>query len=131
MSADLRKLAQVFYAAKASFLYASDLEAYGVSEHWCSPDEIRGQLSAKGVVLGDCDDFASLCVFLARKTGIPARFLMCLTEQGESHLVCEVDGWILDNRQDEVRSRDDLCYTWVAISGFAAGEPWHSIIELN
>lgn len=127
MNADRRKLAQVFVAAQAAFRYAPDLTAYHAAEHWCAPAEIGEQLAAQGFFLGDCDDFASLCVTLCRKMQVPARFVLCLTERGESHLVCEVDGWILDNRQDAVRARDELEYTWLAISGFNAGEPWHSI----
>jgi len=64
---------------------------------------------------------------LARQQGMPARFVLCLTEASESHLVAEVAGWVLDNRQPDVMRRDDLPYTWLAISGFAAGDPWHVI----
>ena len=127
MNADRRKLAQVFAAAKASFRYASDLTAYHASEHWAGPEEIRQQIADQGFVLGDCDDFASLCVYLGRKVGLPMRFVLCLTEAGESHLVAEVDGWIMDNRQYQVERRDDLGYTWVAISGLVEGAAWHAI----
>lgn len=129
MNVDLRKLEQVFSAAKASFRHGSDMAVYHASEHWCSPSEMRDQMSRVGAVLGDCDDFASLCVMLCRKTGVPARFVLCLTEHGESHLVAEVDGWIFDNREAHVVARDDLDYTWLAISGFNPGDPWHAIAK--
>lgn len=129
MNVDRRKLAQVFAAAQASFRHCSDTTAYHASEYWVAPAEIRAQIDSQGFILGDCDDFASLCVTLARKLQMPARFVLCLTETDESHLVCEVDGWILDNRQDTVRARDDLRYVWLAISGYNKGEPWHSIVE--
>lgn len=125
MSADYRTLNNLHAVCLQQFEYTADLLAFGVADHWCSSDEIRSQLSAHGCLLGDCDDFASLAVMLARQQGLPARFVLCLTEGGESHLVAEVDGWILDNRQPDVVRRDDLPYTWLAISGFSAGDPWH------
>lgn len=127
MSADYRSLHALHVACRQQFEYAADLLAFGESDHWCSPAEIRSQLSAQGCLLGDCDDFASLAVMLARQQGLPARFVMCLTEDCESHLVAEVDGWVLDNRQEDVVRRDDLPYVWVAISGFKSGEAWHVI----
>lgn len=129
MSADLRTIHQVFGAAVASFRYNSDISVYHETEHWCTPSELRDQLSEAGLILGDCDDFASLCVYLGRKVGLPMRFVLCLTETGETHLVAEVDGWILDNRQDTVRARDDLRYVWLGISGYTKGDQWHSIVE--
>lgn len=127
MSADYRTLHNLYQFAIQHFQYVADIINFGESDHWCGPDEIRGQLSAHGCLLGDCDDFASLAVMLARQQGMPARFVMCLTEDCESHLVAEVDGWVLDNRHPDVMRRDDLPYTWLAISGFAAGDPWHVI----
>lgn len=127
MTADYRLLKGVFAGAKSRFHYLSDEQAFGQEEHWISPAEVGLQLANQGYILGDCDDFASLCVMSARSLGLPARFVLCLTEDGGTHLVCEVDGWILDNRQQDVTMRDDLAYTWLAISGFAGGEPWHAI----
>ncbi len=127
MNANYRTLHDLHAAAAQHFEYCADLLAYGSTEHWVSPDEIRAQLAANGRLLGDCDDFASLAVMLSRQQGLPARFVLCLTEDGGSHLVAEVEGWILDNRQPDVVRRDDLSYTWLAISGFKPGEPWHAI----
>lgn len=127
MSADYQTLHDLHAACLQQFEYVADLLAFGVADHWCSPDEIRSQLSTQGCLLGDCDDFASLAVMLARQQGLPARFVMCLTEASESHLVAEVGGWVLDNRQGDVVRRDDLPYVWVAISGFKSGEAWHVI----
>ena len=127
MSVDYRTLHHLQLACLQQFRYAADMRAFGVSEHWISPDEIRAQLAAQGHVLGDCDDFASLAVMLARQQALPARFVLCFTEVGDSHLVAEVDGWVLDNRMPDVVRRDDLDYAWLAISGFSAGDPWHTI----
>lgn len=127
MSADLRKAAQVFAAAKTSFRYDSDMDVYHVTEHWVTVDEIQDQLSRAGVIMGDCDDFASLCVCLGRKLGMPMRFVLCLTEDGDTHLVAEMEGWIFDNRESDLARRDDLPYTWIAISDYAKNGPWHVI----
>ena len=127
MSANYRTLHNLHAAAKAQFEFCADTVAYGEVEHWVSPAEIRDQLSKHGVLVGDCDDFASLCVMLARGQGMPARFVLCLTEGSESHLVCEIEGWILDNRQDDVARRDDLPYAWLAVSDFLAGGEWRLV----
>lgn len=127
MSVDYRLLRNIFAGAKSRFQYLSDEQAFGQEEHWISPTEVAQQLAASGIVAGDCDDFASLCVMSARSQGLPARFVLCLTEASETHLVCEVDGWVLDNRQPDVTRRDDLDYVWCAVSGFKPGDPWHTI----
>ena len=124
MSAELQAL---HAACLRKFKYAADSIVYGESEYWVSPAEIRDQLSKQGFLAGDCDDFASLCVMRARAKGFPARFVFCQTETGEYHLVCEVKGWILDNRYREIMRKNELQYTWLSISGFAPGDPWHSI----
>lgn len=127
MSVEYRALHHLHAACLQQFAYAADVLAFGSADHWVSPDEIRAQLAAHGRVLGDCDDFASLAVMLARQQGMPARFVLCITETGESHLVAEVEGWVLDNRMPDAIRRDDLDYVWLAMSGFAAGDPWHTI----
>lgn len=129
MSVDVRAVFQLFHLAKHQFYYQADLKAFGKVEYWIGPAEIREQLSTQGVVVGDCDDFASLCVMLARAQGLPARFMLCLTEAGESHLVCEIVGWVLDSRQAEVERRDDLNYSWLAVSGYGAGEAWRIVVR--
>lgn len=127
MSVDFRQLHGLHHFALQHFAYADDVRTHGCADYWMSPDEIREQLASHGLLLGDCDDFAALCVMLARQQGLPARFVFCQAETGEYHLVCEVEGWILDNRQMDVIARDDLDYTWLAISGYAAGDPWRIV----
>ena len=58
----------------------------------------------------------------------PNRLVYVKTETGEGHLVCEVDGWILDNRQPRVTERDLLPYQFISISGFKPGEPWCEVL---
>lgn len=127
MSADYPVLQQLHHFCQQHFQYAEDICIHSASDYWMSPSEIRDQLSQIGRVIGDCDDFASLAVMLARQQAIAARFVLCMTENDEMHLVAEVDGWILDNRQPDVMRRDDLPYSWLAISGYQPGQPWHAI----
>lgn len=129
MNADYRDLHHLHIACLQQFSYVADVLAYGSTEHWVSPDEIRAQLANTGRLIGDCDDFASLVVMLARQQGMPARFVLCLTETNETHLIAEINGWVFCNRQTDVARRDDLDYTWLAISGFAPREPWRAIEE--
>ncbi|WP_203466403.1 transglutaminase domain-containing protein [Dechloromonas sp. TW-R-39-2] len=129
MTVDVRAVFQLFHAAKHQFYYQADLKAFGKVEYWIGPAEIREQLATQGVVVGDCDDFASLCVMHARAQGLPARFVLCLTEAGESHLVCEIEGWVLDNRQSEVERQDDLDYSWLAVSDYVAGGDWRIVVK--
>ena len=126
MSAELNRIHQ---AALSKFQYVSDQSRFNTQEHWMVPDELKVDLQCDGTVFGDCDDFAAYCVMECRQQNIPARFVMCRCENGELHLVCESDGWILDNRQPIVCRQDDLPYQWISISGFKPGDPWHSIKE--
>lgn len=117
----------VFNAAKEAFGWASDQATFHQCEYWATTEEMLAA-AVDGKVRGDCDDFAELCVHQLRIEGYPARFVLCLTESGEAHLVCEVEGMILDNRQAYPTPIDRLeKYTWLACSGEQPGEPWRRI----
>ena len=95
--------------------YVSDKKQYGISEHW-----------AEGLV-GDCEDFSLWCRERLKEQGIESDLVYCKTETGEGHLVCSVEGWILDNRHPWLMRRDDLDYKWLRI-----GKPdgtWYEITE--
>lgn len=89
--------------AQRGHRYVSDQDQYGVPEHWA--------ISLKG----DCEDYALWCREQLKKHRIASDLVVCYTETGEAHLVCSVDGWILDNRHTAVKRRDDLNYRWVGI----------------
>lgn len=116
----------IFNDVTAMFEYVTDQDWYNNPEHWEDPKQIEAQL-LEGKIVGDCDNFALACRYLLNHEKIPNRIAQCLTEDGESHLVCEAEGWILDNRQTRVRSWGELPYTWVKISGYKVGEPWREI----
>lgn len=106
-----------------SFEYKTDLEQYGRLERWVMP--------TTDAITGDCEDFALACRVLLREQGIEnSRLVYCFTERAEGHLVLEVEGWILDNRQKKVVMKQKLTrqgYSWVSISGYLPGEPWYEL----
>ena len=116
MNAELNRIHQ---EALGKFHYTTE-----VAEHWMTPEELK----AYPQLHGDCDDFAGYCVMRLREKNIPARFVFCKAPGGY-HLVCESDGWILDNCQPMVCRQDDLDYQWISISGFKPGDAWHTIKE--
>lgn len=96
-------LREVQARAQRGHVYIDDIDQYGVEEYW----EIS--------LHGDCEDYALWCRQELKKHGIESDLVLCKTEQGEWHLVCGVEGWILDNRYRRVRRRDDMRYEWVAL----------------
>lgn len=95
--------------------YVSDREQYQRSEYW-----VEG-------LHGDCEDFALWCRRRLREYGIAAQLVHCITERGEHHLVCEVQGNILDNRSRWVKPRDQVDYVWIAMSG--PDGKWYKIVS--
>lgn len=68
---------------------------------------------------GDCEDFALLCWWHAQARGLPARLVLCSIPEkwpNNSHIVCEVNGWVLDVRQHAPIPRQHLPYFWHFIS---------------
>lgn len=124
----IQNLNKVHQQALSRFIYQTDLEHFGQIEYWATESEIPDE----GNVMGDCDDFAALIRKLLRKQRITSRLVYVLfKEEGkwQAHLVVEVNGWILDNRYNTVKRRDDLPYLWLSISGYEAGSPWHAIVN--
>lgn len=121
-----------FLQVKKSFNYIKDIfhldensEWYDRPEEWEDSALIFDQMS-QGKITGDCNNFVLACRHLLDTAGIKNRIILCKT-QDEYHLVCEVDGWILDNTQPRIRSWSELSYEWIKISGFEKKEPWHEI----
>lgn len=96
-------------------------------ERWETDEELRAELEEKDFVRGDCDAFAKMCWMAMRRLNAPARLVFCSVGGYGYHLVCEAQGWIMDNRQRGVASRDDLSaqgYNWISKSGYLPGEQW-------
>ena len=127
MSGELwNTLRQIHQELLWTFTYVTDQELWNQIDHWEKYDELPdpGQ-----PFKGDCDCFAMMARKWCRKLNIPSQLVYCKVETGEGHLVLAVEGWILDNRQEGVRSRKDLPYKWRSISGFERGEPWELLYD--
>ena len=111
----------IFQACYSRFTYYTDFATHYVAEHRASESELDGK------VKDDCDGFALMCRKVCRVLGIPSRLVYCRTRRGEGHLVLEVNGWIFDNTQVRVVSRDTLDYTWISVSGYEKGDDWREI----
>ena len=108
-------LQAVLDTAHRGHIYVLDRDQHKRPEHW--------QLS----LVGDCEDFALWCRQELKKQGVSSDLVLCLVETGEGHLVCSVEGWVLDNRHRWVQRRDDLPYKWLSI-----GKPdgrWFAIVD--
>jgi len=125
----IAELQSVLDSVQNKFVWESDSRVWSKPDHWETIEDVAAVTDSGGKVHGDCDQHALLCRQALRAKNIPNRLVLCLTELGECHLVCEVDGWILDNRFPRVTERDLLNYKWVAVSGFNAGDPWHEVLS--
>lgn len=104
----------------------SFIEITEAVEEWTMPPE---DYDGSQTLTDDCDGFCLACRTLLRKADIPSRLVYCEIEKN-GHLVVEVDGWILDNRQRVVMPNTLLKdYVWLAISGYQAGDPWCRIVN--
>ena len=95
-------------------------------EEWRSKEQLTTDL-IDGVLEDDCDGFALYCWHSCRDRGLKARLVYCKTETGGGHLVCECEGWVMDNRHTWVRDKDSLPYEWISISGYDPGDAWRSL----
>lgn len=122
----LLEITNIFNRVQGIFTYRSDPELWLREDHWEDPIQLLDQLT-KGEIIGDCDNFALACRFLLLQANIPNRIAMCLTESGEGHLVCEAEGYVLDNRQSTIMAWKSLPYKWIKISDYKIGGPWRNI----
>ena len=94
-------------------------------ESWTMPPS---DYDGSQLIFDDCDGFCLAVRRLLRRSGIRNRLVYCEIE-GMGHLVVEVDGWILDNRQGTVVPNSLLQhYKWLRISGYEPGESWREIV---
>lgn len=115
-----------FNTVSNMFTYKTDAMVWQREEHWEDPAFIADQL-ARGEIIGDCDNFALACRYHLFQYDIPNRIVFCLTETGEGHLVCEAEGYILDNRQTKVMPWKSMPYKWIKISDYKIGGPWRNV----
>lgn len=103
------------------FTYMTDEFHYGVEEEWA---DIPDELLATGAIVGDCDDFARICMIKAQQQGFQTRLVFCRANGG-GHLICEVvdpqfsQAFYFDNRQTTlVNLRSIQDYEFIMVSGW-------------
>jgi predicted transglutaminase-like cysteine proteinase len=103
------------------------VEVTEAEELWSMPPDFY---DGTQTLRDDCDGFCLACRVLLRQQNIPNRLVYCEIES-QGHLVVEVNGWVLDNRQKIVVPNTLLSdYQWLRISGFEAGDAWHAILPV-
>lgn len=102
---------------------ATDLELYGVTEHWTLP-----------VDRGDCEDYALLKRHVLIKHGWPiGSVLMTVVrdEKGEGHAVLTarttLGDYVLDNKVEDVRLWSRTGYRFVMRQSFLSPRTWVSL----
>lgn len=96
-------LQKVQDSALESHVYVTDKTQYDIDDYW--------ELSLKG----DCEDYALWIQQELKQYGIESDLVIAdITRDGEkySHVVVNVNGWIIDNRTDRVLPRYDVKYDW-------------------
>ena len=107
------------------FEYVSDQTQFQIPEFWIDEAQLQQQLVTR-TIRGDCEEFARACMAKYRQIGLKTRLVLCTTETGEGHCVCEVasadgtEAYIADNRRKSITTSDKLQgYTFIAVS------PWN------
>ncbi len=120
------ELVRIFHLVKNHFVFVEDR---GLEKWKMPPEDYNGMQTIRD----DCDGFCLACRSLLRDADISNRLVYCeWEERGETygHLVVEVEGWILDNRQDHVVPNSFVYdYRWLRISGYEPGDKWREIID--
>lgn len=103
----------------------TDLDLYGVEEHWVFPDSH-----------GDCEDYAILKRHYLMKKGWPASSLLVTVvrqNNGEGHAVLTVrtdyGDYVLDNLKSDIKAWNDTEYTYLKrVSPRHSGQ-WEDIVD--
>ena len=109
----------------ANHEYITDIFKLGVGDLW---EEIPYAIAGKIKVIGDCEEYARTMCAKLREKGYKARLVLCLNEKKEGHLICESDGFVIDNRFKKVmtvnRIRNRHSYQFIAVSSYEPGGKW-------
>jgi len=106
---------------------ATDMELYGVSEHWTLPTD-----------RGDCEDYALLKRHVLIEDGWPASALLMTVvrdEKGEGHAVLTVrtaqGDFVLDNKVDDLRLWSETPYEFVMRQSYINPRIWMSLDPMD
>ena len=105
----------------------TDMELYGVSEHWTMPN-----------LRGDCEDYALLKRHLLLKRGWPTSALLLTVvrdEKGEGHAVLTArtaqGDFILDNKVEDVRLWSRTAYDFVMRQSYLDPRVWVTLDPMH
>lgn len=119
----LAELDAVNRAVNKAIQPATDMEIYGVSEHWTIP-----------TARGDCEDYALLKRQILIKRGWPVSSLLMTVvrdERGEGHAVLTArtthGDFVLDNKVDDLRLWYKTGYDFVMRQSYLSARVWMSL----
>lgn len=122
--ARLSELDEVNRKINAAVAPATDMEIYGVNEHWSLPGE-----------RGDCEDYALLKRQILMKRGWPSSALLMTVvrdERGDGHAVLTArtaqGDFILDNKVSEIRLWHQTGYRYIMRQSFVEPRMWMSLM---
>lgn len=121
--ARLSELDQVNRIVNAKIAPATDLELYGIVEHWTLPTD-----------KGDCEDYALLKRQILIKKGWPSSALLITVvrdEQGDGHAVLTArtaqGDFILDNKRSDIRLWSQTGYRFIMRQSFVDPRLWMAL----
>ena len=124
---NLAELDEVNRAVNKAIQPATDMEVYGVSEHWTIP-----------TTRGDCEDYALLKRQILIRRGWPVGSLLITVvrdEKGEGHAVLTArttqGDFILDNKIDDLRLWTRTPYEYVMRQSYVSPRSWLSLDPRN
>ena len=119
----LSELDQVNRTINAKIAPATDLELYGVVEHWTLPSD-----------KGDCEDYALLKRQVLIRRGWPSSALLITVvrdEMGDGHAVLTArtsqGDFVLDNKRQDIRLWNQTGYRFVMRQSFVDPRLWMAL----
>lgn len=119
----LSELDEVNRAVNKAIAPATDLDLYGVAEHWTLPTD-----------RGDCEDYALLKRQILMQRGWPSSAMLMTVvrdERGDGHAVLTArtaqGDFILDNKQSDIRLWHQTGYRYVMCQSFIEPRLWMSL----
>lgn len=124
---DYSILSDLHREIREKFTYLTDQDKHGLVERWDNAPTLKN-IGRTGVTrfVDDSGNFSLVSLDKVRVLGYNARLVICYTETGVGHVICEVassdyaEAYFFDNRQIKIAVLNDLVkYRFVAVS------PWN------
>ena len=131
---------RILEKAHENFFYVTDEKKWKVAEYWEGEKLLQAAIEGNVRFRGDCEDFAVVCMGKLRAKNLKARLVICKTETGEGHCICEVasddmkEAYFLDNRYKTLQTRRQLKgYTFHSTSPWnpqpGDRRPWKRVVQ--